>query len=110
MSFICSNFFQSEVHQAAHNTQKPVKQEQEPVKSKNEYNNSDFINVDNQASQNIPSATKTEADDGKETMNIKNMWENSISAATSGDLNSSDQGMYIGLCRNACYLSIKRFL
>ncbi|XP_018569871.1 protein tramtrack, beta isoform isoform X1 [Anoplophora glabripennis] len=79
----------SEAHQVP---QKPVKQEQEPVKSKNEYNSSDFMSLDSQAGQNASNKMKTETDDGNELMNMKNMWENNISAATSGDLSSSDQG------------------
>ncbi|KAJ8922369.1 hypothetical protein NQ315_004312 [Exocentrus adspersus] len=81
----------SEAHQSSHNSQKPVKQEQlEPVKSKNEYSNSDFMNMDSQAGiiQNL--TTKIETDESKEALNLKSMWENS-STITSADLNSSDQ-------------------
>ncbi|KAJ8970437.1 hypothetical protein NQ314_001232 [Rhamnusium bicolor] len=82
----------SEAHQSHPNQQKPVKQDPEPVKSKNDYSNSEYMNVDTHTSQNMLNMSKPEAEENKETANIKNIWENSIGAATSGDLNSSDQG------------------
>lgn len=51
------------------------------------------MNADSQAAQNVSTVTKIETDDSKETANMKSTWENSFSTTTSGDLNSSDQGM-----------------
>ncbi|KAJ8951371.1 hypothetical protein NQ318_009307 [Aromia moschata] len=79
----------SEPHQPHTNQQKPVKPEQEPVVSKNEFNSSD---MESHSSQNVPNANKPDAEDSKELLSLKNAWENSIGAAGSGDPNASDQG------------------
>ncbi|KAJ8969470.1 hypothetical protein NQ317_015285 [Molorchus minor] len=81
----------SDPHQS-HSAQKPVKQESEPVKTKNEFNNSDFVNMESQIGQNILNANKPEVDESKEPLNLKNVWENSTGGSSSADINSSDQG------------------
>ncbi|CAG9824214.1 unnamed protein product [Phaedon cochleariae] len=72
---------------------KPIKQEFEPVKTKNEAisNNGESANIEN--SNSLGCLKPSEVDDCKEPINMKMMWDNSFAAATSADLNSSDQDL-----------------
>ncbi|KAG5890626.1 hypothetical protein JTB14_031931 [Gonioctena quinquepunctata] len=95
-SIVCKVPSRRENHQPT-NQPRPVKQESEPVRTKNELNNINNCEATNTDNSNVNSMKPpVETDDCKEPINMKSIWENSSGAATSADLmNSSDQGNFV---------------